>query len=58
MAGGLLLTPDEYRAHVGGLKSELEAAWAKEEKVAALKVTVQVRTADNAVLVHASEKCA
>lgn len=43
MAGGLLLTPDEYRAHVGGLQSELETAWANEEKVAALKVTVQVR---------------
>lgn len=42
MAGGLLLTPDEYRWHVSGLKSELEGAWAKEEKVAALKVTVQV----------------
>lgn len=43
MAGGLLLTPDEYRAHVAGLQSELETAWANEEKVAALKVTVQVR---------------
>eukprot|EP00903_Cladosiphon_okamuranus_P009715 g9240.t1 len=41
MAGGLLLTPYEYRTHVGGLQSELETAWANEEKVAALKVTVQ-----------------
>lgn len=43
MAGGLLLTPDEYRAYVSGLRSELETAWANEEKVAALKITVQVR---------------
>lgn len=43
MAGGLLLTPGEYRAHVSGLQSELEAAWANEEKVAALKLAVQVR---------------
>lgn len=42
MAGGLLLTAEEYRTHVDGLKGELEAAWANEEKVAALKVTVQV----------------
>lgn len=42
MAGGLLLTPAEYTAHVKALKGELEEAWAKEEKVAALKITVQV----------------
>lgn len=41
-AGGLLLTPEEYVAHVSGLKEDLEVAWAREEKVAALKVTVQV----------------
>ncbi|CAM9556585.1 unnamed protein product, partial [Scytosiphon promiscuus] len=41
MAGGLLLTAEEYRTHVAGLKEELESAWAREEKVAALKVTVQ-----------------
>lgn len=43
MAGGLLLTAEEYTAHVRELRVELEEAWSKEEKVAALKVTVQVR---------------
>ncbi|CAM9315551.1 unnamed protein product, partial [Ectocarpus sp. 6 AP-2014] len=41
MAGGLLVTPEEYVAHVSGLKEDLEVAWSREEKVAALKVTVQ-----------------
>lgn len=41
-AGGLLVTPEEYVAHVSGLKEDLEVAWSREEKVAALKVTVQV----------------
>lgn len=43
VAGGLLLTPSEYTTHVNGLRSELEYAWANEEKVTALKVTVKVR---------------
>lgn len=42
VAGGLLLTAAEYTAHVAALHGELEEAWAKEEKVTALKVTVQV----------------
>ncbi|CAB1102790.1 unnamed protein product [Ectocarpus sp. CCAP 1310/34] len=41
-AGGLLVTPEEYVAHVSGLKEDLEVAWSREEKVAALKVTVKV----------------
>lgn len=43
MVGGLLVSPAEYKAHVSVLMAELEEAWSKEEKVAALKVTVQVR---------------
>ena len=58
MAGGLLLTPDEYRAHVGGLQSELETAWANEEKVAALKVTVQVRKQTRATMPRSCAECA
>lgn len=42
MVGGLLVSPAEYKAHMSALMTELEEAWAKEEKVAALKVTVQV----------------
>ncbi|CAN0471749.1 unnamed protein product [Ascophyllum nodosum] len=41
MAGGLLLTPEDYTAHVAELNNELREAWSKEEKVMALKVTVQ-----------------
>ena len=42
MAGGLLLTPEDYTAHVAELNNELREAWSKEKKVMALKVTVQV----------------
>lgn len=42
MAGGLLLTSQEYTAHVSDLRKEVEEAWSKDEKVVALKVTVQV----------------
>lgn len=42
MAGGLLLTSQEYTAHVSDLRKEVEEAWSKDEKVVALKATVQV----------------
>lgn len=50
VAGGLLLTAAEYTAHVAALHGELEEAWAKEEKVTALKVTVQVCCIANALV--------
>lgn len=42
MTGGLLLTSQEYTAHVSDLRKEVEEAWSKDEKVAALKAAVQV----------------